>query len=252
MVAGAVLGGLVAAALGVSAAFILNAASFALSALLILPIAFPALGGVGKKRGLAALAEVWPLIRGSRLLWALLLLAVLWPLGGAVINVLLSIYAVRVFGAGEFGVGVLYGAVGVGLLLGGLFAHRLAHWERWVPIVTFALEGSGHMLASQAPNLALAALAIALATAAAGVGNACFSSLLMRAVPGPLLGRVYALQGTLSSVTFGLSLLVSGTLLSVAAPRLMGFCAGALIVLAALLGGALMRTAELPMAVPAT
>jgi hypothetical protein len=191
-------------------------------------------------------------VRGSRLVAVLLLLAVLWPLGGGAVNVLVSIYAVQVFHAGDFGVGLFYGAIGVGLLLGGLVTHRVARWERTAPIFALALEGMGHMLVSQAPNLWLAAIALALATSGAGVGNASVSSVLMRAIPSTLLGRFFAVEGTLSAVTFSLSLLISGLLVVALPPRTLGLGASAFIVGAAAVSGLLMRGAKAPQAVPAS
>jgi len=249
MVAGAVLGGLVAAALGAPVAFLLNALSFALSALVTLPIHFPSLPP-GRPR-LTSLAALWPLVRGSRLISVFLLLAVLWPLGGGAVNVLISVYAVQVFRAGDFGVGLFYGSIGVGLLLGGLVTHHVARWERSAPILAFALEGMGHMLVSQAPSLWIAAGALTVTTAGAGVGNASMSALIMRRVPNPMLGRFFALEGTLSAVTFSLSLLLSGLLVTVVSPRTLGLCAGALIVAAAAVSGALLRGAKVPLAVQA-
>lgn len=80
---------------------------------------------------------------------------------------------------------------------------------------------------------------------AAGIGNAGIGYLLMRTVPNQVLGRLAALEGTLASVTFGLSLLLAGVLLAVLPPRSLGLLAGVFIVCAGLVGGVLMWSAPL-------
>jgi hypothetical protein len=142
MIAGSMLGGLVATAFGAPPAFILNAASFLVSALLTLTIRCPNLHPeMGK--GMAARWEVWPVVCGSRLLRLILLLSVLWPRGGAIVNVLVSAYGVQVFAAGNAGVGMLYGAIGAGTVLDGLLAARVARWMRLALGAAFSVEGRG-------------------------------------------------------------------------------------------------------------
>ena len=93
--------------------------------------------------------------------------------------------------------------------------------------LAFIVEGALQFAVSQA--LPLAVLALALATSAAGVGNACSATIIMRAAPAAAIGRVFALMGALSSVTFSLSLLAPSALLQVMPPRTLGALAGGLI-----------------------
>lgn len=231
---GAALGGLVAGLLGPTPAFLINAASFLLSAALIASVRIPPLAEPTAARGLAALTEVWPLAQRSRALWLLLLLATLWPIGGGAINILLTIYPTQVFHAGDQGIGAMYGAIGVGFLLGGLLAPRLARRTLLALTVAFIVEGALQIAVSQAPTLALAVVALALATSAAGVGNACATTIIMRATPEAAIGRIFALMGALSSVTFSLSLLASSALLQTLPPRTLGALAGGFITCAGL------------------
>lgn len=232
---GAALGGLVAGLLGPTPAFLINAASFAVSAALVTSVRVPPMTtGRRPARGLRALTEVWPLIRGSRELLLLLLLATLWPIGGAAINILLTILPTAVFHAGDQGIGAMYAAIGVGFLFSGALAPRLARRTLLALTVAFVVEGALQIAVSLAPALALSVAALALATTASGIGNACASTILMRAAPDHALGRVSAAVGMLSNVTFGLSLLASSALLQVISPRLLGALAGALIACAGL------------------
>ncbi|WIG59316.1 MAG: hypothetical protein OJF49_002063 [Ktedonobacterales bacterium] len=242
MMLGAVLGGIASGVFGPQVAFVLNALSFLVSALLIVSIRIPA-GERRTRRGKAALGSIWPLLRNTPLLRIILLLAMLWPLGGGMLNVLLSVYAFQVFHAGDAGVGVLYGAIGVGLLLGGMLTTRFARWMRGAIAGAYVLEGVCNVLMSRSPSLGIAAVLLVVGTLASGVGNACISFLLMPLTPSRQLGRVSALMSTVSSCTFGGSLLLSGVLLARVAPRELGLLGGMLITVAGLVGAlALWRT----------
>lgn len=245
MLAGAVLGGVASGAFGPQVAFVLNALSFLLSAALVASIRIPHVAP-GAKKARAALAELTSVLRAEPLLRTILLLAVLWPLGGGILNVLVSVYAVQVFHAGNAGVGLLYGAIGAGLLLGALLARQVAGHERMALVVAILVEGACQVLMSRAPQLGLAVLLLALGTTGAGIGNACDSYLLMRLTPQPVLGRMFATIGTLSSVTFGASLLAAGALLGAVPPRTLGLCGGVLIVAAGALGAVLVARSPVP------
>lgn len=231
---GAALGGIVAGMLGPTPAFLINAASFLASAALVASVRIGPLLEPSRARGMGALAEVWPIVRGSRALALVLLLATLWPIGGGALNILLTIYPTQVFHAGDQGIGAMYAAIGVGFLLGGLVAPRLAQRMLLALTLAFIAEGALQIVVSQAPSLACAVVALALATSAAGVGNAATTTIIMRAAPDHAVGRIFATLGAVSSVTFGLSLLAASAALQVIAPRTLGALAGSLIVVAGL------------------
>ncbi len=234
MLLGAALGGVVSGWLGPGPAFIINAASFAISAALTLSVAIPRTSPT-RSRGLAAALEAPAIIRRSPSLRLLLALAILWPVGGGATNTLISVYGAQVFHAGDQGIGTMYAAIGVGLLLGGLVAPRFAHHPQLALAVAFIADGALQVAASRAPWLGLAALGIGLSTVAAGIGNASASTILMRESPPDAIGRVFAMQDALSSVTFTLSVIASGALLGVIAPRTLGALAGVVIAVGGLL-----------------
>ncbi|HET9112124.1 MAG TPA: MFS transporter [Ktedonobacterales bacterium] len=245
---GAALGGLVAGLLGPAPAFLINAASFLVSAALVASMRIPHLRAPTQTQGWRMLTEIWPIVRDSRPLRLLLALATLWPIGGGVVNILLTIYPTQVFHAGDQGIGAMYGAIGMGFLFGGWLAPHLAQRTTLALTVAFVVEGALQIAVSQAPTLPLAVIALALATSAAGVGNACSATILMRAAPENALGRVYALMGLFSSVTFGLSLLGASALLSLVTPRTLGALAGVVILCAGLMTLAMRSFARSPAA----
>lgn len=248
---GAALGGAVSGALGPAPAFLINAASFLCSACLIANLRIPALPAPDHRRNVWSITAVYSVVRSSRTLTLLFALATLWPIGGGAINILLTVYAVKVFSAGDQGIGAMYAAIGVGFLLGGLLAPRLARRTSLAMTLAFIVEGALQIAVSQAPTLPAAVVALALATSAAGVGNACASTITMRVAPDDMIGRIFALMGALSSVTFALSLLASSALLQVIAPRTLGALAGVLIACAGLATLAMRSAQRAPAAAPA-
>jgi MFS family permease len=234
MLLGAAVGGAVAGWLGPQPAFIINGLSFALCALLILSVPIAHVKPTAK-RGLLALREASAIIRRSPALRILLTLAILWPVGGGASNTLLTVYGAQVFHGGDRGIGAFYASVAAGLLIGGLIAPRFAQRPTLALAVAFVADGLAQMGASRAPILALATLGIGLSTVAAGIGNASAYTILMRETPQDAIGRVFAIQDALSSVTFTLSVLASGALLAVMEPRALGLLAGTIIALGGLL-----------------
>lgn len=211
MALGSMLGGVVTATFGTDVAFIINSASFLISGLIILSIPIPNhhLSRSSRTRTVPGSASLpfrtthsfWGVFRQSRLVQVMALQALLWSIGGGVINVLLSVYGYQVFHGGNTGVGVLYGALGLGFLISGFIAHRFTAWIRQAAVIGFLLEGVCHVFVSQASNLWIASILLVIATSGAGVGNASLTSLVMQTVSPEVHGRVFALFDTTSSVT---------------------------------------------------
>lgn len=175
-------------------------------------------------------AAFWKTFRGSALMKVVAIQSIAWAIGGGAINVLISVYGYQVFGVGDRGVGLLYGSLGLGFILGGLWAPSFKRWPVQAVILGAAIEGLAHVLVSAAPNLALGAVFILLATLGGGIGNAALVTLVMRAVPEAVHGRAFALNETLANVTMGVSMLAAGVLLDILPARTIGLGAGLLIV----------------------
>lgn len=142
----------------------------------------------------------------------------------------------------------MYGALGVGFIISGFISHLFKKWIIQTALIATSIEGVGHALVSQSPNLWVGALFLIFATIGAGVGNASVASLIMQSVPKHVHGRVFALFDTTSSVTISLSMVITGILLDYIPSRIIGLWAGALIVFSSLVGIGLLRI-KLPEAV---
>ncbi|MDQ4142260.1 MAG: MFS transporter, partial [Actinomycetota bacterium] len=161
---GAALGGWVAAQFGRDAAFVLNAASFALSAFLILRI--KGRFSVATRSSVEAhpvrdIREGFVYARSDRRIIALLVTKAGFGLGVGVIA-LLPVLATRTFNASDAGIGLLFAARGLGALLGPFAAAAYAgDDERRLFLAlggSMGLYGLTYLLVSQIPTLALAAV----------------------------------------------------------------------------------------------
>jgi predicted MFS family arabinose efflux permease len=242
MALGSLIGGIVTAHWGLDIAFVINAVSFLASALIIASVhvepRFTEGGLRGDPEDFRPLRDI---IRHSRVIKVLLLLAILWPIGGGAINVLLSVYAFEVFDAGATGVGLFYAALGAGFLASGLLARYIARRGRWVISAGLILEGLCHMAVSQSPTIWLACVALLIATLGAGISNACLDTVLKRSVPNAAQGRIFALLDSTSAVVMSGSMLLAGALLLHVSPRDVGLASGLILASGGAIAGVLMK-----------
>jgi MFS family permease len=212
---GAAVGGVVTAAFGRDVAIVVDAVSFAASASLIAGVRRPLTLERTEHASIreATLETVRYARRDHRVL-ALVMVKFGWGLGGGVL-VLIPIVASR-FGAGEVAIGLLMAARGIGALVGP-FAGRAAigAGERrlfGVIGVALAVFGLGYGLLGLAPSILLAMGAVALAHVGGGAQWTLSSYGLQKIVPDRIRGRIFAFDGMLVTLTFGLSSLATGWL----------------------------------------
>jgi MFS family permease len=228
---GSLLGGVLVANFGSQTVFVINAATFLMSAALLLGIAVPATA-----KDNAADAGLRPAVRAIRsdrsLRFAIALTAV-WPLAGGVLSVLITIYAYQTFHSAQFGVGLLYGALGLGYLAGGLLARMLLAdaCRRTVTQAAccYAIEGLFYAVTSQTPSVWAAAGLLALGTTFAAVGNAATASVIMTHTPDGVRGRVFGTSQTFNSASQIVAMLSAGLILEVVSARPVGLVSGLLL-----------------------
>jgi MFS family permease len=128
----------------------------------------------------------------------------------------IPLLARNVFHAGDVGIGLLLAARGVGAVIGP-FAGRSALGPKDRRIfnvigVALAVFGVGYLLVGLAPGLLLALPAVALAHVGGGAQWTLSSYGLQRIVPDHIRGRIFAFDGMLVTLTFGLSAVLTGWL----------------------------------------
>jgi MFS family permease len=182
--------------LGAPLTLLLNAALVAVSALI--------LAGLRVREAPRAAHEAfWPALRAGmrfvaahRLLVAMAMAVGAWHLCYYAAQVVQILFATRVLGLSEGGVGLAYTMVGVGTVVASLLGHRISRHLGPGPamVAGFALCGGGWMAAALAPagplGVALFALMLALLGAGAILIFVNFLALRQAVTPTPLLGRM--------------------------------------------------------------
>jgi hypothetical protein len=240
---GASVGGLVTAIAGRNVAFTLNALSFFVSAIYIARTRYDATPPqIERASGLAALTGVTDLVEGFRYVRrhahvaALMCVKGGWGLAGGVL-LLLTIFGQRIFplGAGSAGgIGILYGARGVGAGLGPIALRWiLGQHPRRLRIAigpAFFIVGIFYMAFAGAPTLALAALAVLCAHFGGSILWVFSTVLLQLEVPDRCRGRVFAAELALVTLVTSLSSYWTGYELDRVgrSPRMLSFALGAM------------------------
>jgi MFS family permease len=224
LVVGAAVGGVVTAVLGRDFAIAFDAISFAGSALLIIRIArsFQEARGVRQPEPLGVAAkETLAYARKDHRVLALLAVKFGWGLAGGVL-VLIPLLARGRFHSGEIGIGLLLAARGLGALIGP-FVGRATLGEKdrrlFLTIgVALGIFGAGYALLGLVPSMLLAIPAVALAHTGGGAQWMLSSYGLQRIVPDHILGRIFAFDGMLVTLTFGTSSVLTGWLAETIGP----------------------------------
>ena len=222
---GAALGGVVVVLAGREAAFVINAASFGLSALLIVGIrrpfreAAPATGHAANRGGLGgslgAIGHVVGYAREHRTLAVLLLSKTTFGVGGGVI-VMLAVFGDSVLGGGDAGIGILFAARGLGALIGPFLARSVVDLsDRGLVLgigASFGVFAVSYALLPLMPILPLAAVCAFTAHLGGGAQWTLSTYGLQRAAPDAIRGRVFSLDYGLVGVSMAVSTLLVGYL----------------------------------------
>ncbi len=210
---GAALGGIVAAAFGRDTAFLIDAASFATSALLLARIRrpFSAERSDAETNVIRATVETVRYARRDHRVLALLTVKAGFGLAGGAIA-LLAVFALREFEAGDVGIGVLMAGRGVGALIGPFLGRWLAGPQDrklfWAISIALVVFGCGYALLGVMPSLWLAALAVGIGHLGGGAQWTLSSYGLQRIVPDRIRGRIFSFDFAMITLTFTISALV--------------------------------------------
>jgi MFS family permease len=228
LIGGAFSGGLVSYLFGPDMTFWLNGLSFLVAALFISSIAFPEidLDNNSNPSNSRFLSELKKVIILSLPLQVILLCELIISLLNGIDNVLISIYAVEEYKLGEVGVGLFYGALGIGLITSFTVAKRIKKHFLMIGLFCLILEGLGLVLLSQVYLVFLSFVVFCFIALMSGIGNACFDTVLMKEVPEKYQGTMFALSATISNTLLGISMFLAGIVLEIIDPRLLGCLGG--------------------------
>jgi MFS family permease len=253
---GTLVGGVVVAASGPDLAYWLNAASFAVSASLVIRISAGLLqeGRVATSGHWRDVAEGFAAILRSRPLTTVLVSWSIATVTMAVANVAEVFLATVSFDAGSFGYGLMWAASGLGAVLGALFASSWLERRSMTVVYTsaIALMGLGDIAAGCSPNVWVAVWCLLLG----GIGNAtaivCNSLLVQRGAPDNLRGRVFTVIMGATSAVLGIGMAVTGPLVDAVGARWAYVIAGVVALVAAATGFVMLRREPRHVPEPAT
>src|SRR3954453_7277556 len=240
---GASIGGLVTALAGREIAFVINAASFFVSAWFIsrtsydsTPAPKAALRGWVALSGLPDMLEGLAYVRRRRHVSALIFVKAGWGLAGGVL-LLLTVFGQRIFpvgGSTAAGIGVLYGARGIGAGLGPMALRWMLGQSPTVmrPSIgpSYFIVGGFYVALAAAGTLPMAALCVLLAHFGGSILWVFSTVLLQMEVPDRFRGRVFATELALVTLMSSVSSYWTGRQLDRAgwSPRTLAFALGAM------------------------
>ena len=244
--AGPALGGLLVATVGLEAAFVLDSATYLVSAALLSLIPLPRPQREEEEAGFGEdLRSGFAYLARSRVPLAIVLGAFLTML---TVNITIPaeiFLAKETFDAGNAGYGLLVGLYGGGMVLGSALMVTLGDRVRLLPLyflgvfaMALALVGTG---LSPAFGLALGALAVV--GIANGTENVTTDTILQKRVPDAFLGRVFSVRFLGFSAGEILAYGIGGAIVDASGARFTYLLAGAAtaaagLVILAFLGGA--------------
>ncbi len=215
---GAGLGGMVTAALGTTAAFCIDAASYVVSAALIAGVRIPSQPTAGPDQSAETTRNGWQdFIRGAQYMWRRPLLRQLlsvkaWSAGvGGSIVLLATLYADQ---AGAGGMGMVYMVRGIGAVAGPVLARRLVGEQpqalyRTIGVVFFVVAVLYGLFAHM-PTFYMGLGVLCLSAMAANILWVFSTTLLQLRVPDAYRGRVFAADFAILTILMAASTLITG------------------------------------------
>ena len=249
MAVGSALGGWAAAIFGYKVAFLINAASFLVSAFTVWLIPEEATrdaetgermaGRVAKPSFTTELKEGFRYTLVNHFALTILIMNVIWATGGGAINVIFERMGGVYFPSVEkwnpdVGVAMLWTAGGLGLTFGMLIAHRTSAWldrtKRHSLFIgaTLIIHGLLFSFAGLMPTLFLFAIFTFVSRAIVGVEYAIQETLFQRSLPDYIRGRISTLDRGAELTMFGISSYVASEAMLYITPQTLTIISGVL------------------------
>jgi MFS family permease len=250
MAIGSALGGWAAAIFGYEVAFLINAASFLVSAFTVWLIPEEATRDAETGERMAAkkiekpsfiteMKEGVQYTLANRFALTIIVMNMIWATGGGGINVIYDriggIYFPLIEGWNpDVGVGLLWFSAGLGLTIGMLIAHRTSVWldltKRHSVFIgsTLIIHGILFSVAGAMPTLVLFSLFSFVSRLVIGVEYAIQETLFQRSLPDYIRGRISTLERGAELTVFGLSSYLASEAMFYINPQMLTVISGVL------------------------
>jgi MFS family permease len=243
-----IIGGGLVAASNPDVAYWVNAASFVVSALLLLRIPGTKLqGALAVSRGhFRDLKDGFAHVVRTR---SLLTVLIVWTiaLGAVAAAQTAQVFLAKdAFNAGDFGYGLIFGCVGLGLAIGSFGAGTWVekHSVGKVYAGSILIQAIGVGAGAVSPNVWVALPCFVLAGVGNGAAVVCNSLLVQRGAPDALRGRVFTVIMSVNYLVYGVGFVVAGPLTDSVGPRWVFAGVGVALALASLVAYALAPSDE--------
>ncbi|MDQ3337465.1 MAG: MFS transporter [Myxococcota bacterium] len=218
LLVGASIGGIFADVLGMQAAFVINALTFAVSAWLLRGIERPLQLQRPVQGARIRVRDAIHYIRGDKVVRRLVLAKIGGSFASGTVGLLPAVAVARISGS-SIAIGLLIGARGIGAILGPLFARRITGAVSSTTRTLIAFSGAATMIYCVAyavlPISQVLAIAVLLVIVASLTGTAQWTLStygLMVTTPDHLRGRVMAIDYALATLAIGVSSITAGFL----------------------------------------
>ena len=222
-VPGFVLGGVLVSVLGAEVAFLANAASYLIAAMLIaiVPGSFQAddasAEGQEARRTspFAGFGLLWrdDVLRPLFIVWTVLFLTI-------DMAVVADLPLAVEFGWGEFGYGLLMASWGLGAAIGAWFGRKITQeFEPWAVLIGAAGAAAGYYLTAFAPVFVVAMIGQAAAAGTDAGDEVAGSSIIQRSTPDTHRGRVFSAVFTAGLMANALGFTFTGFIVEALGPK---------------------------------
>jgi MFS family permease len=243
---GPALGGLLVASVGVNAAFVLDSATYLISAILLSRIPLPRPQGESEGTLVRGLRAGFAYLGRARVPMALVMGAFLLNFTTDLTVPAEAFLARETFGAGSVGYGLLVSVWGAGMIVGSALTAVLENRLNLIILylVSIFIWGLALVGTGLAPAFVIALGALAVAGVSNGVDNVATDTVLQRRVPDVFLGRAFSVRFLGYTVGEALAYQVGGLTMDATGPRFVYLLAGVATAAAGFLILALLATAS--------
>ncbi|GCF75992.1 MFS transporter [Bacillus cereus] len=221
---GASLGGIIAQSLSIEIAFFINSLSYFISAYIIYKMSIPARDTFATKKAFFTdIKDGYTYILQSKIILTLILVGISWGIIGGAYQLLLTIYAEKIF---HTNIGILYTIQGAGLMIGSLLVNlymsknenKMKRAFGW----TYLLQGIfflGFILSDQ---LIIGIITLLCMRIAGGIIVPLDTTLLQTYTQESMIGKVFSFHYSIYGSFIQLSMFITGWLLEILSPQVIG------------------------------
>ncbi|OQR55847.1 MFS transporter [Bacillus sp. CDB3] len=221
---GASLGGIIAQALSIEVAFLMNSLSYFISAFIIHRMKIPSRNTFSTKKAFFTdIKDGYTYIMQQKIILTLILVGISWGIIGGAYQLLLTIYAERIF---HSNIGILYTVQGAGLMIGSLLVNlyiskneekmkRAFGWAYLLQGIFFL----GFILSNQ---LIIGIITLLCMRIAGGIIVPLDTTLLQTYTQEDMIGKVFSFHYSIYGSLIQLSMFITGWLLEILSPQIIG------------------------------